>query len=409
MKLLNFSQVTVSLILFVYLFFYLLFGIYDLTKVAYNNTQSKLFEDFNIYEKALLIALQNGDPYSGTGYLYPPSAFFIVELFNTSEPASIKESIRLPFKVSLYLTTNIFLLGLIVYGVMRYYSYNIEQVWYWFIICFGFGPFLELLLIGQINVITLFGIFLLFIATNRKPFVSGIGLALAILTKVSPLLFYAYLISTRKWRVVLISTITIIVITFLSALRYGITSVLEYPSFFQEMLNSFILDKNSQSFVAKLANLQDLFNQFFTIQIPILDYLVKYHNITHRVLTFYILILIFISGLLVFLGKQENEPLFIVIGIGMTLTPNIMWYHHYVFLLLPILIWMGWSRLHTKVVIWCLIGLLVIQVDRFFPPYGLLVHIFGHISLLAIVYRQAYTFFKKSNSTDKIISSPKVA
>lgn len=78
------------------------------------------------------------------------------------------------------------------------YGYKINQTWYWYVLCLSFAPFLELIYVGQINVITLFGIFLLFFYSS--PLVGSFGLSMAVLTKVSPALFFGYLITQRKWK-----------------------------------------------------------------------------------------------------------------------------------------------------------------------------------------------------------------
>ncbi|WP_298400979.1 hypothetical protein [uncultured Chloroflexus sp.] len=39
-----------------------------------------------------------------------------------------------------------------------------------------------------------------------------------------------------------------------------------------------------------------------------------------------------------------------------------------------------------------MIGLLSAQIDRFLPPYGLFIHIVGHMSLLIILSQQVRDF-----------------
>lgn len=106
------------------------------------------------------------------------------------------------------------------------------------------------------------------------------------------------------------------------------------------------------------------------------------YSSVQRILTIYIIAIISLSCLMSFLIKQPKEPLFIISMLGMMLSPNIMWYHHYVFILLPLLIWMGWSKLDKRVIFWCLLGMMLVQIDRRIPPYGLTIHMFSHISLL---------------------------
>ncbi len=73
----------------------------------------------------------------------------------------------------------------------------------------------------------------------------------------------------------------------------------------------------------------------------------------------------------------------------MILSPNILWYHHYVFFLLPMLVWIGWQRKNNLVTIWCLTGMLITQFDYFLLTGGLLVHIFGHLSILIVFFQSA--------------------
>ncbi|KXK13012.1 MAG: hypothetical protein UZ14_CFX002001936 [Chloroflexi bacterium OLB14] len=103
--------------------------------------------------------------------------------------------------------------------------------------------------------------------------------------------------------------------------------------------------------------------------------------------------------LMTYLGKQSTEPLFLVTMLGMAISSNIVWYHHYVFLLLPMLIWMGWKKLDWQVIVWCLFGLSIIQIDRFYLTKGLLVHIFVHSLIIFILVSQvkslSYRFMMK--------------
>ena len=338
-----------------------------------------LLEDFGFYERGLNFALDGKDPYSirsiGPGFLYPPSALFIIEAFHYIE--SIKT------KFILITILNISLIASIVSGIAKYYGYSIKKIWFWYVLSFGFAPFLELLFIGQINVITLFGIFMLFFFLDSSSILSGFGLSLAILTKVSPFLFWEYLVISKKVKGLAASMVWMIIIISLAALRYGITPILEYPKVLQWLSNQFIISNNSQSLVSKLS---------MTFGFPLHS---SEHQAVQIILMFYILLVILISSILTVFGKQPKEPLFIITSFGMTISPNVMWYHHYVFILLPFLIWMGWKRLDLRVIAWCFLGLLIIQVDRFSLTAGLLNHIFIHISILMILFWQIQHLYNK--------------
>lgn len=387
------SQI-VRVCFFVFFFVYSVSGIYTALRfVERRPIPQTLFEDFRIYEDALQEIKQGINPYGksvDSDYPYPPQLSLFIDLFSSISTTT--------FKRALYMTITLTLLMLLVYGVMRHYKLEFNQVWFWYFLCLGFAPFLELLEVGQINMLTLFGIFLLFIWEERYPILAGFGLAVAVLTKVSPALFFIYLITEKKFRLFTITLLAIIAITGLTLWRFGAMPFLEYPSALQYTFTRLDLSPNSQIFAAKFAGLQNVLSEFFPVLgSPRLDY-----ALVQRFVYIYVLAVIVFSSTLTFLGKQPREYLFVITLFGMTLSPNVMWYHHYVFLLLPVLIWMGWSRLDWKIVAWCLMGLLVIQIERFFFPYGLLTHLFGHISILILLFFQIRDY---RNTRSPIVTS----
>ena len=131
--------------LLLFLCFYLVCGLYtELKLIIVKPLPNALLQDFKIYERALSTALHGHDPYAilniEHGYLYPPTALFIVEIFSGIQ--------SLPLQVALYSTLNIVLLAVMVYGVAKHYGYSGNRVWYWYVICLGFAPFFELLTVG---------------------------------------------------------------------------------------------------------------------------------------------------------------------------------------------------------------------------------------------------------------------
>lgn len=353
----------------------------DIFWVSWKPISSNLFGDFHIYERAVNDALTGPGPYSvrdiGDGYLYPPPALFIVEIFHYIKPFYLKFLI--------YSLVNVALLMVIVNRVSKHYGYSKKETWYWYILCLGFAPFHELIFTGQINAITLFGIFLFFLWQESSPMISGGGLSLAILTKVSPVLLFGQLLITKNYKVMVSTFIWLVTLLALSILRYGVSPMFTYPKFFFWLSNQFPIDNNSQSFVSKLA-------MTFGSAINVSEI-----QIAQRILLFYIFAIIAMSMLLTVGGKQPNEPAFIIIVMGMTILPNVMWYHHYVFILLPILVWIGWRQLDPRVIFWCLIGLIIVQIDRYYLTYGLLIHGFVHISILLILIWQIQQFYIKRN------------
>ncbi|MEW5940641.1 MAG: glycosyltransferase family 87 protein [Chloroflexota bacterium] len=377
-----------------YLCAYLAAGAYTETKfIQIMPLPEHWMEDFGFYQRAMNNALTGHDPYGsrliGVAYLYPPPALLVIEIFGHIQPQEIQGA--------LFLGVNLLLMTLMIASLAVLYKLSFRQTWWWYVLCFGFAPFIELLHIGQINVVVMFGLFLLFYYEATSPAASGLGLGLAAATKVSPLFFFGYLFANRKYKVMAFALVAILLLAGAAVLRYGPQPTLDYPGVFRWLLDQQQLDSNSQSLVAKLAVADTPEYQRFLAKLP--DFLQRpvnwpfayaslHPDALQRILTIYLLGLTGLSCLLTCLGRQDREATFIVTTFAMVLSPNIVWYHHYVFLLLPILIWIAWSKFKPTVIAWCLLGALVIQVDRYLPPYGLLIHIFGHLSLLALLVWQ---------------------
>lgn len=383
-------------------FLYLTLGLYtELRFTQLRPIPDSLLEDFRYYQRALADALDGRNPYEirdiGPAFLYPPPVLLVVELFSAISPFRLMASV--------YILLNIALLLLMTYGIACHYGYTLNKVWYWFPLVLGFAPFLELLHIGQINMITQFGIFLLFLGETSSPILAGSGLGLAIVTKLTPLIFLGYLLIHRRFKVIAVTIGVVCALSLFALARYGPQPFLSYPGVLQRLLSEFPLGTNSQSLVAKLAVANTPEFQRFLQQLPpgwqlpllrLVSSFTAFIQAIHTGLTIYLALIVVLSGIAT-LFLKEREPFFIVVALAMMLSPNILWYHHYVFILLPLLVWMAWSRLNRCVVLWCLAGLFIIQIDRRYLTYGLLIHLFAHASLLLILGQQIgqlYRLFK---------------
>jgi len=389
-KSLSAGAVYTHILLVVYLAIYLATGIQTQQMLIHlKPIPESLLQDFNFYRRALQFACQRTDPYSireiGPAFLYPPPALLVVQIF-----AWLVSPMG---EFLVYTAVNSALLLLMTYGVASFYHYSPKTVWYWFPVALGFAPFLELIHVGQINVITQFGVFLMFIAQASNPMLAGAGLGLAIVTKVTPLAFIWYLFTNRRPVVILTTLIVIAALCILALQQYGWGPFATYPDVLRHLLGTFALGTNSQSLVAKLAvantpEFQDALGKLpQDWQAPayaIASFFTIYHAGLQRLLTVYMVVVLVLGGWLNWRLKQP-DLWFVLISLAVTLSSGIMWYHHYVFLLIPMFVLMAWSRLNRGVVLWCLLWLLIIQVDRWHLTYGLLIHIAGQITILAIL------------------------
>ncbi|HOW92601.1 MAG TPA: glycosyltransferase family 87 protein, partial [Anaerolineaceae bacterium] len=303
-----------NVLLVIVLCLYVVAGVYTALPLILDKIPTLIFEDFLIYQKAVELTFRGANPFRTTGgdtnFFYPPPSLLVVEVFSHIKPFLLK--------VATYTTVNILLLALMVRGVAKKYDYGIRDTWYWYVLCLGFAPFLELLTIGQINVLTMFGIFVLFFWENRSPIIAGLGLALAIITKVTPVLLFGYLLFNQKYRVLLITVMWVLILIGATALRYGFSPLIRYPAAFQDLTDTFVLDKNSQSLVAKLVTIASSGQTS-----PISSYIIDNYQVIQTVLMGYLFIIICVSILIAFLGKQPKEPVFITTVLAMMLSPNV--------------------------------------------------------------------------------------
>jgi hypothetical protein len=350
---------------------YILFGLLtELALLSVKPFPHYLLEDFSYYLRAYHHAALGGDPYQdrsiGTGFLYPPPALLLVGAF-----ALIPGEL---LRAAVYTGVNLFLLGMMPRGIARYYHLSFQQVWWWFFLAVFFAPLLELLYVGQINLITAFGIFLLFCYEERQPAIAGFGLSLAICLKVTPLIFVVYLLIQRRWATLGWTLALLLAESAIAALLFGWQPLVTYISVFIGLLGVVVRgDGNSQA----------------------LGSVLNYHGwiapagilVTQHILGVYLAI-VFAASAAIAYKLRQREPVFLIFSLGIMVAPNIMWYHHYVFILLPVFIWLAWSRLHPAVVVWCFVGLNIIQIDRWFLTRGLLSQLFVHLSILGILVWQ---------------------
>ena len=80
---------------------------------------------------------------------------------------------------------------------------------------------------------------------------------------------------------------------------------------------------------------------------------------------------------------------------GGDVTPNVVWDHHFVLFLMPLLVWMAWSNFRAPVVLWCCGGLALVQAARagIVPvrdslDSALYAHAFGLSSILLLLLWQ---------------------
>ena len=346
-----------------FLLVYWLAGIYTQLRLADHFAP---FLDYGFYNRALDNALTGNDPYDvreiGSGFLYPPPALLFVEPFHIIQTEALRDG--------LYTLFNFALLAAIILLLSRRYGLELPQRWSWILLALGFAPLGELLYFGQINLLTLFGVTLLFLFALSAPWLAGLGLGIAIVTKVSPALLLVYLLATRKFKSIFWTVGWVLALSLVALLRYGPGPFLTYPDILQMLTHTFPVNVHSQALAVKL-------NSLFGIG-PM--------GLTQFGVTILVALLVGLAAALVFLRRATSADLrlFALTMFAAVLSTNVIWYHYYVFLLLPLALWVVDSRNNDRVVAWTLVGLLIIQVDRWLLTTGLLSQIFCFLTFLVL-------------------------
>ncbi|MEW6180220.1 MAG: glycosyltransferase family 87 protein [Chloroflexota bacterium] len=339
--------------------------------------------DFAIYEKAVTLALEGKSPYFvyhiGAGFLYPPAALLFIEPF-----AHIR---NFSLRAFLFIALNFLLILFIVVRLAKRFALkNHALLFLTLFFAVMYAPFQELIYVGQINLIVLAGIFIMFEYEQSNPWLSGLGLAVAVLLKLTPALLILYLAANRRIKEIGTFLLFILFFSLLSIFRYGFGAWLEFPAVLQWLSVQFPLDTNSQTTIANLLDfvwrMQYRFDptpNFWDVDI----------FLWHRILLAFLGSVSLLTAGWYFFNKEKfslpNEPLFIMLLLTMTLMPNVIWYHHYVFLMVPFVLWIYWQKFNLDVVLWCSIALLAIQIDRFYLTGGLIINAVLYISLVVLL------------------------
>lgn len=352
--------------------------------------------DYRVYDRSLDAMLSGRDPYAirrvENGFLYPPPSLLLLEPFRILPTLQLRG-------LSLSLLSAVLMIVMLV-GIARLYGIQVRRVWFWFPLALGFAPFFTMIRAGQIDMLTQFGIFLLFWAELSRPIISGLGFGIAVLTKVSPLLFGFYLVLMRRWYALGVAVLFLLVISAVGLLRYGPGPFLTYPDVMRNLLSYQPMGRNSQIVSARLAFAAGETSMFLK-QRGSSDLAQAPHQAAalvtanrawiQRGISIYLFLLIALSGIAA-VRLQTREPFFLVTALSMVLAANVLWYHHYIFLLLPFAIWMAWRKLELRVVAWCFVVLFIVQVDRWTLTYGLLNQLVLHLTLLIILVPQLIAF-----------------
>lgn len=239
------------------------------------------YPDFSVYYYATESILQKHNPYQTlnfvpTTFIYPPFAliFFI--------PFTIFPLIfaQLLFTIISFLA---FVLSIILIFKIHNYSVISKSGVLVFSLSFLYFPEKFTLGMGQINNIV-FLFFVLFVYfLNRLPRLSGFFLSLSLLLKLFPALIFVFLLTKRKWVVLVVCSVYVFLTTLVLYLIFGFNI---FQSYVQSVLPSLILSENAYYYNQALSGflLRSSLEQF----------------------QFYLSVILLLSGFLILQSSEKN-------------------------------------------------------------------------------------------------------
>ncbi len=317
--------------------------------------------DLEIFLAAARELLAGGDPYQpfliGASFVYPPTAFLLFTPL-AALPEKLAALIFGGLSALAYFGALWILLWLLQPAVR-----GIRLVARVALFCL-FTPFLVTLLIGQVNalILLLLSLFLLGVSDERWGWLGDLALAAAIWIKMSPALLVVYPLLRRDGRRLARLGVGLLGWWLLALLCFGFQPWLSFAGIFPELLTS----PSNRTLVAPM--------EWLPFDSPLLGLEVAWLK------SLFSLALIGFWVWVVTRWDRKSPP-FAVLALGvitMTIASSLVWYHHFVFLVIPLLAVIVPNRIYPTpayvpslawVVFLCLqLDLVIIQILRL--PWG---------------------------------------
>lgn len=289
-----------------------------------NLTGHSFGSDFMIYFHALLKASDGLNPYVpyeiGTGFINHPFLLSFIS-FITNRERDFNNT---------YIIWS--LLNITAWAItLKICLENIENLkikWFLFaLLLTSYGPFYEVFYIGQVNAFVILAISLFF-KYRKNEWAMGLFLAISIVLKTSPIIFFAYLFVTRRWKAIISSVISLAILSIIPAIQFSINIL---PQFFTA-ISKVGFEIHTQFYNESLVSL-------------LYQFLVHFYpdgtaaSIT-RIITLASMTAILATICVIHLftrNKDSENLLFICFILIMVAFSPLVWYHHFVFVIIPLL------------------------------------------------------------------------
>jgi hypothetical protein len=334
---------------------------------------SRLPSDLDIYLNSGHKALAGLDPYQpyqiGASFVYPPVALLLFGPLSTFS-ATAAHRMWAVVSLSAYLAVL-----LIAWRGLTPGRSVMPPPWSIVILLF-FAPLWETVSVGQVNSLVLLGItlFALGMVNHRYAWLGDMGLVFAIAVKISPIVLLALPLVLRDWPRVIRIVLGLAVLALLSFLAYGAVPWLGFVRSLPTLLQGYpglvneAITPSAQWLLSRVAPGQGVGPLSSVISV---------------------IALTIWTAVLLTRGQVVDRSVLLAFGlVTMTLSSSLIWYHHLLFLVLPLtlLLWNQTPRIARNpwLILLASTAVCLIQVNRFIekelhlPPFAA---ILGYLSI----------------------------
>ena len=341
---------------------------------------STFYTDQRIYQDAATKLTAGQNPYQPfqipVSFVYPPAIEPLFAFFNI-----------FPFDIARVIWTDLSILA---------YLGALVVIWQWLkptftwrnILIFGallfYGPLSENLTVGQVDTFNLLGLSLFVWGQSRiRPsWLGATGLALASLIKFTPGMLGLVLLRFGDWKRLGQTAIVSGLLASISLITFGLSAWIAFLEIIPQLVVSGSSDPNNQRLTTTLAHFLNTTEDNSSVRL------------VGSIFSF--VVIAAWLGLLFWRGRRDDQVPVVLLGIvAMTISSSLIWYHHFLFLLLPILYliiyyegtaisWLGWFSLAA------------IQADRMvehafhWPPVlSLIGYVTIFVGMAIVVYQSA--------------------
>jgi Glycosyltransferase family 87 len=313
-----------------------------------------LMEDYGYYAAAFERWQAGESPYAdhviGTAFLYPPPSLLLVGALEALGP--------LPIKFAGYATLSLLALVATCALVVQGSEASRGRVYVGIVLALGFVPVAWCLHLGQVNLLVMFCLAASFYLADRQPVAAGAAIALGACIKLTPVVLLVLMLRARYRRVFLGFAATTAALMVVTAAVFGPVPFADFVETVRALKDSFPRGLNGS-----ISVLNTLYLLAGTLGLPNEGW----HAAVQISWTVSLGVVMLTSAWLTRTGEHRHL-FFALVALGMTVVPNVLWYHHLVFVIPALLtLWLSaestpWLRAAAA------LAFAVMQLDTVLSP-----------------------------------------